>query len=411
MKDIALALLQTDENNYSLAALVGALETDSYFNDLNIRLIKEYENPETVLVSLLNQFREVIVGFSFMTDNADQIAELTQKLRSKIKSNHITFIAGGPHPTGEIGGTLKMGFDFVVVGEAEVTFPELLRRIFENRSVNGLNGIAYKENEEIIYTGPPQPIVLDQFPPYAEKHEMFSAIEISRGCPWACKFCQTPTIFGRRMRHRSVESIVKYAEILVKNGWSDLRFTCPNALAYGSTNGIKPNLMKLEELLSSLQGIEGEKRIFFGSFPSEVRPECVNEETMAILARYVSNDNIVIGAQSGSQRVLNHIARGHKVEDVFKAVETVKSAGFKPIVDFIFGLPDETEEDVTLTIEAMRKLVDMGAYINSHTFTPLPGTPFQNSPPGILHQNYFIEIYRITKMSRLYPGECLEDYF
>jgi len=98
--------------------------------------------------------------------------------------------------------------------------------------------------------------------------------------------------------------------------------------------------------------------------------------------KYADNNNLIIGAQSGSERILELCHRGHAVEDVYRAVELTLKKGLKANVDFIFGLPGETEEDIRLTIKVMSDLVKMGARIHAHTFMPLPQTPFAKAPAG-----------------------------
>ncbi|MBY8982717.1 MAG: radical SAM protein, partial [Candidatus Lokiarchaeota archaeon] len=95
-----------------------------------------------------------------------------------------------------------------------------------------------------------------------------------------------------------------------------------------------------------------------------------------LIKKYANNDNIVIGAQSGSQNILDKCNRGHTVEDIYQAVKVTIDMGFKANVDFIFGLPNETDKDREKTIYTMKKLIDMGAKLNAHTFIPLPQTPF-----------------------------------
>jgi B12-binding domain/radical SAM domain protein len=160
-------------------------------------------------------------------------------------------------------------------------------------------------------------------------------------------------------------------------GKTDIRFITPNAFSYGSPDGKSLNIPLLEKLLIEVSKIIKPKgKIYLGSFPSEVRPEHVTKETLGLILKYAANDNIVLGAQSGSQNVLNSCNRGHTTRDVYNAVKLTLEAGLTPNVDFIFNLPNETEEDIDLTIEFMYKISDMGAKIHSHTFMPLPLTRF-----------------------------------
>jgi radical SAM superfamily enzyme YgiQ (UPF0313 family) len=103
---------------------------------------------------------------------------------------------------------------------------------------------------------------------------------------------------------------------------------------------------------------------------------------LALVTRYAANDNIAFGAQTGSPRLLRALRRGHTVGDIYQAAELALQAGLKPIIDFIFGLPGETEEDQQLSLRLMEHLAAMGATIHSHTFMPLPGTPLADAPPG-----------------------------
>ena len=296
---------------------------------------------------------------------------------------------GGPHPTGDPEGTIKMGFDIVVRGEGEETLMEILKKIDENEDYRNVKGIVFVDDKgEYRYTGQRSLINLDKYPPFAVKHNKFGPIEITRGCPFACYFCQTSYIFGTRVRHRSVENICKYVEIMKSRNLYDIRFITPNAFSYGSLDGKKLNVDALEKLLSNVREIIGSKgRIFLGTFPSEVRPEHVTGETIDLVLRYANNDNLIIGAQSGSQRILDLCHRGHTVEDIYNAVKLTLKSGLKANVDFIFGLPGETEEDVKLTIKVMNDLVKMGARIHAHTFIPLPQTPFAKAAPGKISEN------------------------
>jgi len=169
-------------------------------------------------------------------------------------------------------------------------------------------------------------------------------------------------------------------------GLRDIRFIAPNSLAYGSPNGKKPSYEVIEELLFRLNNISKEYggRIFFGTFPSEVRPDSADEDCVKILKKYIYNKRIIIGAQSGSDRILKNIGRGHSIDDVIRAVEILRKYEFQVDVDFIFGLPNEDEEDVEQTLQVLKRLINLGAKIHAHTFLPLPGTPFAEMEPGVI---------------------------
>ncbi|MBN1206430.1 MAG: TIGR04013 family B12-binding domain/radical SAM domain-containing protein, partial [Myxococcaceae bacterium] len=243
---------------------------------------------------------------------------------------------------------------------------------------------------------------LDAFPPFAAGNGKFGAIEITRGCIYACRFCQTPFLNKARFRHRGVRNVAEWARVLRRSGRRDVRFITPTSLSYGSADEAV-NLAAVEELLAALQeAMAPEGRIFFGTFPSEVRPEHVTPEALALLKRYVHNDNLIIGGQSGSERILRGSHRGHDTEAVVRAVRLSLEAGFLPNVDFILGLPEEAPEDVDATIRLMEQLSGLGARVHGHTFMPLPGTPYRDAPPGRVDEETQRRLDRLASEGRLY---------
>ncbi len=392
-KDTAFVIYYLKKNIYSFNALIAALETDEKINDLDYFFFTNEKDLILGLNDIIKKYEKVVVGISFFTTQLWDINSLTKILRKRY-GNNIMLIAGGPHPTGDPKGTLKIGFDVVVVGEGEETIMEL----FHDVDFKDIKGIAYINNEKkYYYTGARPPIDLEKYGPFPIKNVKFGAIEITRGCPYACYFCQTSHILGRRTRHRSIESICRYIKILKEYNKTDIRFISPNAFSYGSLDGKSLNIPQLEELLVKIKRIIApDGRIFFGSFPSEVRPEHISEETLELVLKYAANDNITIGAQSGSQKVLDFCHRGHKIEDIYNAVELTIRAGLKINADFIFGLPKETEEDIDLTINVIKNLAKMGAKIHGHYFMPLPQTPFAKEPPGHMNEKLRKTIKELT---------------
>jgi radical SAM superfamily enzyme YgiQ (UPF0313 family) len=182
----------------------------------------------------------------------------------------------------------------------------------------------------------------------------------------------------------------------------DIRFVSPNALSYGSLDGKSVNLLVIEELLSKTRNIIGEAgKIYFGSFPNELRPETITEESVALLKKYTNAKKVIVGGQSGSNRILHHTDRGHDSQETERAVKLLTDAGFSVDVDIIFGLPKEEYEDVEATMQHIQTLVQIGATIHSHTFMPLVGTPFAGLTPGTIHPKYKRQIERLQSSGNL----------
>lgn len=318
-----------------------------------------------------------IMLYSFASQQAPDV--FLEVEHSKTQS---IFIAGGPHPSACPEETLRY-FDYVVLGEGEDTLPALIKILQNRGDVSSVGGVAFKEivfnnslsisENCIFFTEKRELVMLDRYPPF-DINGVRSTIEITRGCPFSCAYCQTPQLFGHMMRHRSIDEITIYAKYL-----KDVRFTSPNAFAYGS-DGIHPRIEKIEALLKNLP----RKNIFFGTFPSEVRPDFINDRVLELVSDYCTNTTLSLGGQSGSQRTLDLIHRGHTVENIIVGVEKCLQHSFTPVVDFIFGLPGETEDEQLETLRLIQWITGKGGKVHSHYFMPLPGTEFENSTPAPL---------------------------
>lgn len=332
--DMRIYWRQISQANNSFATLAAACETHGYSLEA-----ADGPRPDVTCYSLnsINErvYRDEIAGADCIT------------------------IVGGPHASACYREVAEYA-DYVVVGEGEYTLPALLSAIEEGR--NPPPGVATAAG----YTPARHTVLLDGYPPFSA---VKGFIEITRGCPFSCGYCQTPRLFGRCMRHRSIDEISRYAA-----RFRDIRFVTPNAFAYGS-DGVHLRLDRVERLLQSLDG-----RIYLGTFPGEVRPECISQQSIDLIRDYCANTRLHFGAQSGSDRVLRLLHRGHTVEDVVRAVDLCRENGLVPVVDFIFGLPFESDDDQRATLELVQMVTRAGkAHI--HHLMPLPGTPLQDARP------------------------------
>ncbi len=333
------------------------------------------------LVPLIPEGRRVkqpcdgIMIYSFATRQAEAVFREVENA-----GTDSVFIAGGPHPSGATEQTLEY-FDYVVLGEGEETLPELIATVASGKDVSGVNGIAYKDSRgNVVHTDVRDPVDLNMYPCF-DPDIVMAPLEISRGCPFRCKYCQTPRLFGNTMRHRSIDSIKRFSKY-----YKDIRFTSSNALAYGS-DGIHPRYDKVEKLLRELYEC-GDRNIFFGTFPSEVRPEFVSTEGLELITKYCSNDKLSLGAQSGSERILKEIHRGHTVDDITNGIEVCFEHGITPVVDFMVGFPGETAHDQDMSLGLIKWICKKGGHIHSHYMTPLPGTPYENCIPSPVSDRY-----------------------
>ncbi|MFA6088792.1 MAG: TIGR04013 family B12-binding domain/radical SAM domain-containing protein [Candidatus Woesearchaeota archaeon] len=387
-------------------------ENKASYNVLSQAVCDRCKNAEVYLVKLelLRNLKEItekhkiaILALSIMSIQAKEYYELIKKI--KLEFPNVIIVAGGPHPTALPEEVLKNGADIVVIGEGEKTFTELVNKIENKKGYNTIKGIAYlnKKTKKMITTKPQTLINLDDYSPIAESNKRYNAIEITRGCVFGCNFCFVTHQTKGKLRHRSIPNIIKYIKIMHDTKLYDVRFVSSNAFGYGSLDGRTINYEALETLLKETRKLFKDRGLFFfGTFPSEVRPEHVNDKTLSLLKQYCDNDNVIIGAQSGSNRILKLCNRGHTIEDIYAAAKLIKSYGFMPYVDFIFGLPFEEKEDQLKTLKAVKELIRIGARIHAHTFMPLPGTAFADKHYVPIDPEIEKEFLKFEKAGKLY---------
>lgn len=363
---INVFFVKNNKNYYSFPPLLAGLE--------NLDNVNTYLINNELLESFSSRSSDInVFGFSFNTISFFKEQKFLKRIIPKLKKNHAFLIVGGAHPTACPEDLLSLGFDAVVKGDGELAIIYIVKKLLERQNVNGV--IEQKISS------------LDEYPPFPNNKLYYKPIEISRGCPFACKYCQTSFLFRKKMLHRSIDNIIFYLNKAFQWGYRDFRFISPNALGYG-TEALFPDLSILSELLSKIRNIIGnDGRLFFGSFPSEIRPEFATRDAMLLLKEYVDNKRVIIGAQTASERMLKLSNRGHTVNDIENAIENSLSAGFQADIDIIVGMPDETEQDLHQTINFIERHASKNIKFHLHYFIPLPGAPWGKKKPTVLSKN------------------------
>ena len=396
----------TPLNKYSVTALLGALESrPELLDELEIGFFGSGQE----LIERESELRDadgVMLAFSFFTSQIWEIHDMLERLRPLMERCRAVSIGGGPHVSGDGERSVTvLGLDYALMGEGEVSFPALVARLLRDEDPAGLPGLCCRDREgKLVNTGMAPRVEIADFDPVSPRFRRYGPLEITRGCPYGCAFCQTGGLMGHQVRHRSVEqleSIIRRGQELFKLRF--FRALTPNALSYGSAKGVEMDLDAVQSLLEMLRRVlGGEGQIYLGYFPSELRPNNVTPESVELLSRYVTNKDMVIGAQTGSERLLKTSHRGHTAEEVYHAVELLHAGGFIANVDFICGLPGETVEDAKESVKMMRYLADKGAKINVHSFMPLPQTRYELEPYGRVKQEVIDMIRALTPLGVVY---------
>lgn len=402
---------------YGLNVLLGAVEQELGVQPgLRLETASGIEAALAAATVAAERGDRVLVAWSFYSPELPAVAAELARFHAGFgrptagsAGAPVLHVAGGVHATAEPVATLELGFDLVVQGEGEAVFVELVRAMLDDPTLRqaaplgAVPGVVVLDAEGRARRAEPSARhPLGRFPAFAVQRGRYNPIEITRGCIYGCTFCQTPYLFKARFRHRPVDDVAHHAGLLVDSGRRDVRFITPTALSYGSQDETVA-LDAVEELLAAVRRRIGpDKRLFFGTFPSEVRPEHVSAAALRLIRRWCDNDNVVIGGQSGSASVLDATNRGHGVDAIVEAVRLTREAGLVANVDLLFGLPGEGDADVEASLRLAEQLAGMGARVHGHTFMPLPGTPLRDAAAGSISDGALVRLERLSSSGALY---------
>jgi len=264
--------------------------------------------------------------------------------------------------------------DFVILGEPEITAKELVERIVQKKSIQGLPGIAFRYKGNIIIN-PRREFIKDldslAFPYWPgvdfNNYKMpiinkpFNLISFARGCPFHCKFCNAHVYYGRRIRKRSPEKIVEEIQINIENGINDFLFWTEFATAD------REYLLEVLNLIKS-RGL-GEKI----RWVSNSRPD-VTDFNLFKAMREAGCWQLAFGLEFGNDRILQLAQKGARatVDRGREAIENAVKAGIVADGHFILGYPGETKETLLDTINFALSLPLTFAHF--YAATPFPGS-------------------------------------
>ncbi|WP_276367558.1 radical SAM protein [Chryseolinea sp. H1M3-3] len=266
--------------------------------------------------------------------------------------------------------------DYVVRGEGEETLVALLTALENSQDIEQVQGLAYRRAGEIKLTAPRQVIRdLDTLPMPAwdlvdmeayrkiwlQHHGYFSLnIATTRGCPFKCNWCAKP-IYGNRYTSRSPQHVVNEIEMLIKNYAPDYFWMCDDIF------GLKPGWVQEFKMLLEEKHIKIRYKI-------QSRVDLLLQEDTLDALSESGVDTIWVGAESGSQKILDAMDKGTKVEEIYEATRLMKKKGIRVAFFLQFGYLGETQEDINATIQMVRTL--MPDEVGISVSYPLPGTKF-----------------------------------
>ncbi|MEO5594962.1 MAG: radical SAM protein [Chitinophagaceae bacterium] len=317
-------------------------------------------------------------GFNYLTKMCLQnMRDAAFKMIRYAKDNGCTVIISSSDSTDRFEMYLNEGADFILMGEAELSLLELTNAIaVEETNFFAIEGLAFKHEDAVVKTKRRSVIKeLDSLPfpawdiidmePYKKmwlKHTGFFSMNMgtTRGCPFKCNWCAKP-IYGNRYNSRSPQNVITELKMLKRLFGFEHIWFCDDIF------GLKPGWVK--EFASLIQ----KEQLLF-KFKMQGRVDLLLQENNIRDLAKAGCDNIWMGAESGSQKILDAMDKGTTVEQIFEATHLLKKCGIKPSFFIQFGYLTETKEDIEKTIAMINRLLpyEIGISVSY----PLPGTVF-----------------------------------
>lgn len=358
------------------AAAVRAAGHDVAFHDsffapgaASLAVPLEREKPDVVVI--------YDDGFNWLTKMCLSVMEAEALAMVRLaRGAGATVVVSGSDATDHRRRFLEAGASFVLLGDGEATLTELLAALASGGDVSAITGLARLEHGELVETGRRRsPADLDTLPrpawdlldfaPYEEtwraRHGRFSLnLVSSRGCPYGCSWCAKP-LFGRQYFVHSPERVV--ADLAYLSSRVKLDHVWFGDDIFGLTAAWTGRLADAVEASG--------RRV---PFTIQTRADLVLDGALRANLVRAGLETAWLGAESGSQKVLDAMNKGLKVEETREAVRLLRADGVRVGLFLQYGYLGETREDVDRTLAMVVDLLpdEIGVSVSY----PLPGTPF-----------------------------------
>lgn len=337
-----------------------------------------FKKPIDHIKLLVKKLNPKMIGIGCNSINYKSCIEIAKAVKEAAPESKV--VVGGPHPTCMPESVLNCKeVDFAVIGEGELAIVELAKRIMDgkNPDYKDIPGIAYEYNGKIVNNSPRFIDNLDSIPiparhliplsKYYRKIEFLDVepvdiMNVIRGCPFNCNFCETKRIWGSDPRAFSPSRVVEEIEHLIANyGSKGIYFVEDNFTINKKWTQELCNLMVHHAL-----DIE---------WCCDTRVDLVSRDLLRIMKR-AGCKVIWFGVESGSPRILKKLGRGINLQQAIQAFRLCREEGIKVACSFMLGIPGETIEDMKATLKIAMKLnPDWGRF---NIFIACPGSNLYN---------------------------------
>ncbi|GJQ57678.1 MAG: radical SAM protein [Candidatus Scalindua sp. AMX11] len=358
--------------NLAISSIAGNIKNHNVFiADLVLRRDKIEES----VLELLQKYRPSIVGLSAMSFQFDTSRKVAQLIKDE--NREIKTVLGGYHATlmsDEIADSgCSEPFDFLVRGEGDLSFNELLEAYEQKRDLKSVSGISYKKEGKFIHNSPrPLENLHDiKLPARAKRvykgYQYYSfaldIIETSRGCTMPCNFCSIDKMYGKSFREYSIERVMQDIGDAKKHG--------ANFIIIADDN-FSLNVKRFEDICDAIvdYGHNDIRYIIQASSAGIASSEKLAEKMARAGFRIV-----FLGIENVSKENLKNLQKGNIIEKTKIAVKKLHDQGIMIVGGMIIGHPNDKEEDIAENYEFFVGLdIDFFA---DQILTPYPKTPLR----------------------------------
>ncbi|MEW6712058.1 MAG: radical SAM protein, partial [Candidatus Riflebacteria bacterium] len=364
---------------------------NSYVSALN-----DPDHPTWKLLrQLVLQQKPDLIGITALTTKFGSVIQ-TARFCKQVLPN-VPIVVGGAHASTMPDLCMQIPeVDFVLRGESDESFAQLLEAVEKRRNLNQVGSLSWRDSEKIVHN-PDLAFAgnLDELPlpdrsallnPENYSSEDMGVILTSRGCPFRCSYCFH--MWDQKVRYRSPASVIE--EILQVHR------------TYGTTQfSIKDDSFTVKKK-HVLELCEAFKRLPFKiTFNCTTRVDLLDEELLLAM-RNAGCAQISLGIESGSPSVLKDTDKDITLEQVMKAAEMLNRHRLFWTGYFMIGLPRETEEDIRKTLQFLKKVKPF--YAGLGVYNPFPRTKLfrQGVELGLLDPNPPIDHFLKTNPKDLF---------
>jgi len=342
-----------------LAAYAREQHSDVTFRVLDTRVATSKETKEFFSTDF------DLVGITVYSPVYYEVIDIFNKVRRTWK--HTPVCLGGPYVTTLMQDIfIRTPADYAIYGEGEITFSDLITQLKKKMKVGDIEGLMYKTQEGKIITNVPRAQVKDlntlPLPAYdifpMDRYPLHRMVT-SRGCPFACSWCNSSSIWNNRYRTRDPEHVVKEIEFLIS--------TYGKKIFVFGDNSFNLDMNRVKDFCDLLIG----KNIKI-LWSVSLRADHLTQE-LADKMKEAGCYNVAIGIESANNEILSKINKATTIEKINAGIKMLKKAGIEVLSQFVIGSPSETLETVKESIEyAKHSECD---YTNFYTVLPFKGTP------------------------------------